>query len=1533
MAINKKLIHFETLTKFQSADGINTTSATQSADANQLVGNIPYHSIVFIKDVCKFWTHGKYYDCNNTWRGIQNNLTSTSTTDSLSAYQGKILNEKFANYLPLSGGTLTGALSVPSLTVTGASTFSQAINGSILGNAATASRLQNARTITIGSQSNSFDGSANISYSLASMGAFASSSFTQANIKSTLGISDWALASSKPSYNFSEIGVGTAVIGDGANYLLWRSDASWRSGVYYHTTGDEAVVFANTYGSRTSWIFATTDPVNRANWTTLTPSMQIKNGKVAINKLIANGTNLTYALEVNGDVQATNFRGNLVGNASTVTNGVYTTGNQTISGNKTFSGSTSLDDTTIGNLVVTGGASFAQTINGNIISADKVNHSLIIQLNSGTTEGTNKFTFNGSANKSINITPNSIGAQASGNYKTKQTAVETVGASTNTLTFINSISQDTNGVITATTGVVRDASTSVAGVVNIGAQSFAGAKTFANNLTVGSTSTNANLEVHGTTTLGNSAFGAQLEIWRKEPYYSAIKFANGSNKTTLGYIGFTYDGDSTIGSILPVWIESDITKKHKITYVDTDSTTAVGGTTIPVYVDTNGQIKAGTALGTASTHAHSDYVTSITYDSTNKKLQQSKGGGTATDIVTFGSHAFDSTAYLPTSGGTLSNTIPNILTLKRTDSGGGAFVDYYHAGQTTHYWRGGSNQAGVFTFYYDGSTETLAFTDSAISYKQNTIYHAGNLSIGTLMGSTAIGDSDEPVYWSGTAFVKAGAYPTKASWNYDDVYLKLSGGKLSSNTWGSQLQINRNQSGGDSVIKYSTVDTVVGYMGFTSSGTAIIYNGSGANQYTIYHTGNLSPMTTSHAANDITSTKISNWDAVYTWYTTAAGTSASGVIDNWNEIKNFIDGFHESDDLAEYLVNTFVAKTGGTMTGALTTPGLTVTGAATFSQAINGSILGNAATADKVNHTLTFTGYSTGTFDGSADKSIAIPSNTNQLTNGAGFITSSSNITGTAAGITGYTFKTSTSKSTSGWTNNTTDDKIIPTMSFIAYWNGAYSGTSSNLTYCNQGAFGTATTHAHTDYVTSLSWDSDNNKLAWSKGGTAQTAITIGYATNANYAASAGNADTVDGYHISDDYNLPYKNVTNLTCAYSSITEDYWYVKILISYSYQGIVNQKMHLVADYSNFMTKAELQVYGYYLGYKYSASRYNADTIVGIASTRQTASQVIWLKMKKPTEYNGSIPNGSISIYSNYISSAEVITSAPSGVTFTDTLQSDGQHILSGYIKAAGFIGNATSATNATNDSDGNAINTTYLKLSGGTLTGAFTVPSISVTGAATFSQAINGSILGNAATASRLQNARTISLSGSVTGSGSFDGSGNLSIATTTNHSHSYVNTIGISGSKLTWSINGTAQTDIQLPTYTNNVTSHLRAGVQNGTANSNSATSDPYLLLVEGSTLDSQIQLKASTGISISANGGIVTITNTSTNSHTYTSSWTSKTDNNNYPIAFSPNATPTTSGNGYNANFTFNPSTKTFNNNGSKQVYDSTNKVLKFIFD
>ena len=46
-------------------------------------------------------------------------------------------------------------------------------------------------------------------------------------------------------------------------------------------------------------------------------------------------------------------------------------------------------------------------------TANKVDNALTIKLNGGTTEGTNKFVYDGSAAKNVNITPSGIGAAAS----------------------------------------------------------------------------------------------------------------------------------------------------------------------------------------------------------------------------------------------------------------------------------------------------------------------------------------------------------------------------------------------------------------------------------------------------------------------------------------------------------------------------------------------------------------------------------------------------------------------------------------------------------------------------------------------------------------------------------------------------------------------------------------------------------------------------------------------------------------------------------------------------------------------------------------------------------------------------------------------------------------------------------------------------------------------------------------------------------------------------------------------------------------
>lgn len=82
----------------------------------------------------------------------------------------------------------------------------------------------------------------------------------------------------------------------------------------------------------------------------------------------------------------------------------------------------------------------------------------------------------------------------------------------------------------------------------------------------------------------------------------------------------------------------------------------------------------------------------------------------------------------------------------------------------------------------------------------------------------------------------------------------------------------------------------------------------------------------------------------------------------------------------------------------------------------------------------------------------------------------------------------------SGWTTFATDDKLVPTMAFIAYWNGRHNASNSNLQYCDRGRFGTIVTHSHSEYVTALGTSGDY--LTWTKNGAANN-ITVPYATTA----------------------------------------------------------------------------------------------------------------------------------------------------------------------------------------------------------------------------------------------------------------------------------------------------------------------------------------------------------------------------------------------------------------------------------------------------
>ena len=80
----------------------------------------------------------------------------------------------------------------------------------------------------------------------------------------------------------------------------------------------------------------------------------------------------------------------------------------------------------------------------------------------------------------------------------------------------------------------------------------------------------------------------------------------------------------------------------------------------------------------------------------------------------------------------------------------------------------------------------------------------------------------------------------------------------------------------------------------------------------------------------------------------------------------------------------------------------------------------------------------------------------------------------------------------SDWKNQSTDDGLVPTMAFMAYWNGAHtSGGASNLQYCDRGRFGTIVTKNSEDYAAASHThssvkdigDNSNTVFAYSKAG------------------------------------------------------------------------------------------------------------------------------------------------------------------------------------------------------------------------------------------------------------------------------------------------------------------------------------------------------------------------------------------------------------------------------------------------------------------
>lgn len=104
----------------------------------------------------------------------------------------------------------------------------------------------------------------------------------------------------------------------------------------------------------------------------------------------------------------------------------------------------------------------------------------------------------------------------------------------------------------------------------------------------------------------------------------------------------------------------------------------------------------------------------------------------------------------------------------------------------------------------------------------------------------------------------------------------------------------------------------------------------------------------------------------------------------------------------------------------------------------------------------------------------------------------------TTAALTTRAIKNMTALGDLGWTSAATD-VYIPTVNTLAYWNGRYNNSSSNLAYCNKGAFGNAVTYGVDDATA-------NGALGTGTGLTTERSVYYGLVTvnNASQTRATG---------------------------------------------------------------------------------------------------------------------------------------------------------------------------------------------------------------------------------------------------------------------------------------------------------------------------------------------------------------------------------------------------------------------------------------------
>ena len=222
-----------------------------------------------------------------------------------------------------------------------------------------------------------------------------------------------------------------------------------------------------------------------------------------------------------------------------------------------------------------------------------------------------------------------------------------------------------------------------------------------------------------------------------------------SNSFSFGGLRTTYEGDYIY---IEVYFKNSISgaklivpAKNKTNNVNVGQSwewfsgdlSAGGGTEV-----------SGTAGNIISGHTRNSNITSSGFakiSSNNSYVLLGGGGHKAVSDFATSSHTH---SYLPLSGGTITSasTVP----LGLTTSSNYCFIRFgassTNKGEVGYYHNGPGGVGEMYMQVYGTGNPTLSISENGNGYiGSNVIYHSGNLP----------------------------AYPTKASWNYDDVYIKI----------------------------------------------------------------------------------------------------------------------------------------------------------------------------------------------------------------------------------------------------------------------------------------------------------------------------------------------------------------------------------------------------------------------------------------------------------------------------------------------------------------------------------------------------------------------------------------------------------------------------------------------------------------------------------------------------------------------------------------------------------------------------------------